>query len=53
MIITSSLSSIDTFLNIATAAAGIYTIGILYVCVYVHIMHVLYGFMYILNQDFC
>ena len=52
--ITSSSLSIHTFLNIATAATGIIpAIDVLYVCIYVHIMHVcIYGFMYILNLDF-
>ena len=55
MIITSSSLSIHTFLNIASAATGIiYTIDVLYVCIYVHVMHMcIYGFMYMLKLDFC
>ena len=36
-----------TFLNIATAATGIIpAIGVLYVCIYVHVMHMcIHGFM--------
>ena len=41
MIITSSLLSIDPFLNLAAAATSIIpTIDVLYVCIYVHIIHV-------------
>ena len=52
---TSSSLIIHTFLNIATAATGIIpTIDILYVCIYVHVMHMcIYGFMYILKLDLC
>ena len=41
MIISSSSLSTHTFLNIATAATGIIpTIDVLYVCIYVHVMHI-------------
>ena len=55
MIITSSSLSIHTFLNIASAATGIIsTKDVLYVCIYVHVMHMcIYGFMYMLKLDFC
>ena len=55
MIITSSSSSMHTFLNIATAATGIIpAIDVLYVCIYVHVMHkCIYGFMYILKLGLC
>ena len=55
MIITSSSLSIHTFFNIATDAAGIISvIDRLYVCIYVHVMHMcIYGFMYILKLDLC
>ena len=58
MITTSSSLSIHTFLNIATAATSIIpAIEVLYVCIYVHVMHIcimcIYGFMYILKLDLC
>ena len=55
MIITSSSLSIHTFLNIATAATAIIpAIGVMYVCIYVNIMHMcIYGFMCILKLDLC
>ena len=55
MIITSSSLITHTFLKIANAAAGIILIiDVLYICIYVHIMHVfIYRLMYILNLDFC
>ena len=51
--ITSSSLSIRTLLNITTAAIGIIpNIDVLYVCIYLHVMHMcICGFMYILKLD--